>query len=116
MWSLRSMTWTLRSSSRAQRSATVRPKKPDPTMRRSAVIGQLCRYVRGIHRPPRLVAPQCTVGAEASNKITEALERVLHDDQPEHLLGQRQRGAEAKSEAVELAVLAEVLADVRPVA
>jgi hypothetical protein len=41
---------------------------------------------------------------------------VLHDDEAEDLLGQRQRRAETEADAMQLAVLAEVLADVRAVA
>src|SRR3954447_9799455 len=37
MWRRRSSTSTLRPRSEAQRSATVSPKKPDPTMTRSAL-------------------------------------------------------------------------------
>src|SRR5688572_28586420 len=85
-------------------------------MRRSASMAQWCRYVGWIHRTPRLVTPQGTVGAESAYEVTEALERVLDDDQPEDLLGERESRGECEAEFVELAVLAEVLADIRAVA
>src|SRR5690349_13772236 len=101
MWSRRSMNCTCRPSSRAHRSAIVSPKKPEPTIRRSAVIRQLCRYVCRIHRTPRLVPPERPVGPESAGEVAEALEGVLDDDKAEDLLGQRQRRADAEADPVE---------------
>src|SRR4029450_6951676 len=116
MWVRRSITWIRSPNWVAQRSAIVSPKNPEPTISRSASMGQLCRDVGGIHGTQGLVLPQRPVGSEATGEVAETLERVLDDHESEDLLGKRQRRSEAEAHAVELAVLGEVLAHVRAVA
>src|SRR5665647_439857 len=62
MWLRRSMTVTFRPNSRAQRSAMVRPKKPDPTTTRSVFTG--LSMDRGTVQDTRRAAtnPECSTG------------------------------------------------------
>src|SRR5680860_1331247 len=74
MWWRRSSISTFSPSSFAQRSAIVRPNRPDPTMTRSAFNRQLLRWGRGemslsVSRSPidsrAPVGDQCAVGGLA---------------------------------------------------